>query len=117
MADKKGEKPIVWMGTALKNLCEFPVEMKKQAGYELFHVQNGLEATNWKPFPGVGPGTTEIILRDVDGWYRVLYVAKFEEAVYVLHSFQKKTNATSQKDVELAKDRYKDVILERKPKK
>lgn len=110
------DKPIVWIGSALRDLTAFPDEIKKQAGFDLYHIQRGLEPANWKPFPGVGPGTHEIIVNDAGGWFRVLYVAKFDEAVYVLHSFQKKTNATSKKDVELAAERYKDVVSRRKKK-
>lgn len=58
-------------------------------------------------------GANEIIIDFEDGWYRVMYVAKFEEAIYVLHCFRKKTNKTSKKDIEIAIRRYKDVILER----
>ncbi|WP_202385003.1 type II toxin-antitoxin system RelE/ParE family toxin, partial [Escherichia coli] len=60
------------------------------------------------------PGVREIRTRDADGIYRVMYVAKFEEAVYVLHCFQKKTQTTSQSDIDLAKRRYKELVQERK---
>ena len=56
----------------------------------------------------------EIRTRDADGIYCVMYVAKFEEAVYVLHCFQKKTQTTSQSDIDLAKRRYKELVQERK---
>lgn len=62
----------------------------------------------------VGPGACEIRLQDRSGAYRVLYVAKFEDAVYVLHCFQKKTQATEKHDIDLAKSRYRDLIKERK---
>ncbi|AUL66069.1 type II toxin-antitoxin system RelE/ParE family toxin [Escherichia coli] len=62
----------------------------------------------------MGPGVREIRTRDADGIYRVMYVAKFEEAVYVLHCFQKKTQTTSQSDIDLAKRRYKELVQERK---
>ena len=61
----------------------------------------------------MGSGAKEIIIDQQDGWYRVMYVAKFEEAVYVLHCFKKKTNATSKQDKALAKARYDGVIAER----
>lgn len=66
--------------------------------------------------PEIGSGVNEVIVDTADGWFRVMYVAKFEEAVYVLHSFQKKTNTTSQADKDLAKRRYKAVLEERRKK-
>ena len=72
------------------------------------------EDVAWRPFPEVGPGANEIRIDCADGWFRVMYVAKFEEAVYVLHSFQKKTRKTNRGDVEIARTRYRAVVQERK---
>jgi phage-related protein len=80
-------------------------------------VQAGVEPDNWKPFDGVGAGTREIRIRDESGAFRVLYVAKFEEAVYVLHCFQKKTQATSRKDKDIAETRYRAVVKTQKVRK
>jgi phage-related protein len=77
--------------------------------------QLGLEPDHWKPFDDVGAGTKEIINLD-DGWFRVMYIAKFQEAVYVLHCFKKKTNTTSKHDKDVAATRYKAVIQERRKK-
>jgi phage-related protein len=66
--------------------------------------------------PEIGAGVNEVIVDTTDGWFRVMYVAKFEEALYVLHSFQKKTNKTSQGDKDIAKRRYGAVLIERKAK-
>ncbi|MCY1375553.1 hypothetical protein D9M69_629770 [compost metagenome] len=77
-------------------------------------MQAGLDPTDWKPFNDVGAGTREIRLRDASGIYRVMYVAKFEEAVYVLHCFQKKTQATSPQDKAIAEARYRAVIHAKK---
>jgi phage-related protein len=76
-------------------------------------VQFGLDPDHWKPFNEVGSGVREIIVDQQDGWYRVMYVAKFEEAVYVLHCFKKKTNATTKQDKAIAKARFDGVIAER----
>ena len=92
------------------------VRIKPKAGFQLGKVQAGLEPTNWKPFDDVGAGTREIRIRDTSGIYRVMYVAKFEEAIYVLHCFQKKTQATSKRDKEIAAARYRAVISARKEK-
>ena len=80
-------------------------------------VQAGLEPANWKPFDDVGSGTREVRIRDTSGAYRVMYLAKFEEAVYVLHCFQKKTQVTSKQDKAIAEARYRAVINSRKERK
>ncbi len=70
-------------------------------------VQVGREPSDWKPMAIIGPGANEIRVRDVSGAYRVVYVAKFADAVYVLHVFNKKTQQTSALDLELARQRYR----------
>ena len=60
----------------------------------------------------VGPGVREIRIRDATGAFRVLYVAKFEDAIYVLHCFQKKTQKTGKADLNLAAQRYRDLLKE-----
>jgi len=80
-------------------------------------VQAGLEPEDWKPFNDVGAGAKEIRVTDSSGIFRVMYVAKFEEAVYVLHCFQKKTEATTKHDKDIAEARYRAVVRERKAKK
>ncbi len=109
-------KPIDWRGSSLKDLQAFPDDAKHKAGYQLRKVQQGEPPDEFKPMPDIGAGVTEIIVDTADGWFRVMYVAKFEEAVYVLHSFQKKTNKTSQGDKDVAKRRYGAVLNERKMK-
>lgn len=103
------QKDIIWLGSSKEDLLAFPREARHDAGYQLGLVQFGLEPNDWKPFNGVGSGTKEIRVRDKDGIYRVLYVAKFEEAIYVLHCFQKKTESTAQADKEIAKARYRAI--------
>jgi phage-related protein len=99
-------KPTRFLGTARRDLGAFPELARRQAGYELFMVQVGREPADFKPLPAVGSGTCEIRIRNAAGAFRVVYVAKFEEAVYVLHAFQKKTRKTSQADIQLAAQRY-----------
>src|ERR1700693_1435974 len=111
------DKPIDWRGSSLDDLREFPETARKQAGYGLRKLQRGEIPDDWRPFPEVGPGANEIRIDCLDGWFRVMYVAKFEEAVYVLHSFQKATRQTSKADVNIAKARYKAVIQDRKASK
>ena len=113
------EKPIDWRGSSLDDIKDdaiFTVNARREAGHQLSQVQTGLEPDRWKPFDEVGPGTREIIVNLDDGWFRVMYVAKFAEAVYVLHCFKKKTNATSKHDKQIASTRYKAVIKERNTK-
>ncbi|NOR69866.1 MAG: type II toxin-antitoxin system RelE/ParE family toxin [Methylomarinum sp.] len=108
------EKPIYWIGSSLKDLLALPDEVKKDAGYQLHRVQNGLEPENWKPFQEVGSGVKEIRIYDESGAFRVMYVAKFSEKIYVLHAFQKKTQKTNQNDINIAKTRYKAIKSETK---
>lgn len=111
------EKPIDWRGSSLDDIKDdaiFTVNARREAGHQLSQVQAGLDPDRWKPFDEVGPGTREIIVNLDDGWFRVMYVAKFAEAIYVLHCFKKKSNATSKHDKQIASTRYKAVIKERK---
>ena len=64
--------------------------------------------------PAVGPGVQEIRVRDESGAYQVLYVAKFEEAVYVLHAFKKRSQKTARADLELGKRRHADLLKGRR---
>ncbi len=113
------EKPIDWRGSSLRDIKDdkiFTPSARREAGHQLSLVQAGLDPDHWKPFGEVGPGTKEIIINLDDGWFRVMYVAKFEEAVYVLHCFRKKTNATTRHDKDVATARYKAVVQERSSK-
>jgi phage-related protein len=105
-------KPIEFRGTALDDLRAFPLAVRREAGHQLDLVQNGHEPADWKPMNTVGQGVQEIRVRDAAGAFRVIFVAKFRDAVYVLHCFQKKTFRTSQGDLELAAQRYRDLLKE-----
>ena len=85
------EKEIRWLGTAYQDILEFPSDFRKEACFQLGKIQAGLDPDDWKPFEGIGPGTKEIRIREISGIYRVIYVAIFEEAIYVLRRFQEKT--------------------------
>jgi len=100
-------KPVRFAGSAREVLAAFPEPVRRTAGYELFMVQVGREPSDFKPMPDVGPGVYEIRLRDQAGAFRVIYVAKFGDAIHVLHAFQKKTARTSRLDIEIAKRRYR----------
>ncbi len=96
-----------FVGNAKDDLAAFPKSARTRAGHEIFMVQVGRNPDDWKPMPTVGSGACEIRVRDEAGAFRVIYVAKFENAVYILRSFQKKTRKTSQADLELARERYR----------
>jgi phage-related protein len=100
-------KPVRFLGSARDDLVAFPESARREAGYELFMVQVGREPKDFKRLPSVGAGAYELRVRDDSGAFRVVYVAKFEEAVYVLHAFQKKTRKTPQGDIDLAAARYR----------
>jgi phage-related protein len=101
-------KPLLFLGSSLDDLREFPEEGRRAAGHELLRVQLGELPSDYKPMPIVGKGACEIRLHVLGEW-RVIYVARFKKAVYVLHSFQKKTQKTSQFDIDLAAKRYKTI--------
>ena len=99
-------KSLIFAGSSLDDLRDFPNEARRAAGFDLRAVQNGLEPSDWKPMQLIGPGAKEIRIHVLGEW-RVIYVAKLQGAVYVLHAFQKKTRKTSQHDIDLARKRYK----------
>jgi phage-related protein len=105
-------KRVSFRGTSLSDLKAFPDPAKRRAGSQIDKVQNGLDPDDWKPMEDIGAGVKEIRLKDTSGIYRVLYVAKFAETVYVLHCFKKTTQQTSKADKTLATKRYKDLMQE-----
>lgn len=107
-------KPIEFRGSSLDDLRNFPQDARREAGLQLDRVQRGLEPDDWKPMKAVGTGAREIRLSDTDGAFRIIYVAKFEDAIFVLHCFQKKTQKTAQPDIDLAKERYKELLRRKK---
>lgn len=105
-------KPLRFAGASIDDLRRFPLDARREAGYQLTKVQHGMEPSDWKPMQSVGEGVKEIRIRDESGAFRIIYLAKLAEAVFVLHCFQKKTDQTSQKDIELARKRFKDLMRE-----
>jgi len=105
-------KVVEFRGSALSDLRAFPFSIRREAGYQLDQVQHGGDPDDWKPMNTIGQGVREIRIRDENGAFRVIYVAKFADAVYVLHCFQKKTQKTSRADLDLATKRYRDLVKE-----
>jgi phage-related protein len=99
-------KTLRFVGSSLDDLKNFPAEARREAGFELDAVQRGLMPSDFKPMLAIGAGAYEIRVRVLGEW-RIIYVAKFERAVYVLHAFQKKTQKTRKEDIELAARRYR----------
>jgi phage-related protein len=98
-------KQLVFLGDSKKSLKSFSSAAQRKLGYELLRVQTGEQPSDSKPMPSVGPGVEEIRVWVESGTYRVIYLARRPEAVYVLHAFQKKSQATSPRDLELARKR------------
>lgn len=101
-------KPLKFLGSSEDDLVDFPREVKQAAGYQLYRVQVGLMPADWKPMLNIGAGAYEIRINILGEW-RVIYVAKFADAVHVLHAFQKKTQQTRKEDIALAAARYKQL--------
>lgn len=101
-------KPLRFVGASLDDLRNFPAEARRQVGFELYAIQRGLEPSDWKPIKLIGAGVREIRIHVLGEW-RVLYVAKFGDAVYVLHAFQKKSRKTRREDIEIARQRYRQI--------
>ncbi len=101
-------KCLRFIGSSLDDMRDFPADARRQAGFELDAVQRGLEPSDWKPMTSVGTGVSEIRIHVLGEW-RVIYVAKLADAIYVLHAFQKKTQRTRREDIELARRRYRQI--------
>ena len=97
-----------FVGSSLKDLRVFPESIRRRAGYQLYQVQSGLNPDDWRPMPSIGPGVREIRIHEGEE-FRVVYVAQYAEAVYVLHAFQKKTRKTPQRDLVLARARFRQI--------
>src|SRR3984893_10592029 len=102
-------KAVTFHGDSLDRLRDFPADVRQQAGQELYRVQIGRDPNDWKPMRTIGAGVREIRLRDASGAFRVIYVATFADAVHVLHAFQKKSQKTAQRDLDLAAVRLREL--------
>ena len=102
-------KPVEWAGDSLRRVRAFSKPVRQEMGFELELVQHGLEPTDWKPMPTVGPGVNEIRIH-IEGEHRVFYVAKLRHAVYVLHAFRKTSRKTSKADIDLGRARFREAL-------
>lgn len=104
-------KSLVWIGSSLKDVREFPETVKDEMGFALYEAQCGLKPTAAKPLKGFGgAGVLEVVSDYQTDTFRAVYTVQLAGRVYVLHAFQKKSKkgrATSQADIELIKRRLK----------
>jgi phage-related protein len=105
-------KRLAFLGRSHADLSKFPDGPRRKAGYQLNLVQEGMEPEDWKPMPSIGPGVREIRVLDTAGAFRVVYIATFPDAIYVLQAFQKKSQQTAMLDIELAKTRFRQLAKE-----
>ena len=104
-------KQVIWMGSSREDLKAFPRAARREIGYQLEQVQEGVDPDDWKPMTTVGSGVHEIRVRESSGAFRCIYLATRPEGIYVLHCFQKKTQKTSQQDLDLADKRFKSILV------
>jgi phage-related protein len=103
-------KPVSFIGNSLEAVRSFPDSARRETGFQIDRLQRGLDPDDWKPMKTIGTGVREIRVRDASGAFRVIYIAALEDAVYILHAFQKKTGATSKRDLDLATARFRDLM-------
>lgn len=106
---KMTRKPIHWVGSTLNDIRLFPDSIKREIGFDLDLIQQGLLPRDFKAMKNLGAGVMEIRVKDISGAYRLVYVAKFSNAVYCLHAFQKKSQKTSSQDIATIKARYQAI--------
>lgn len=107
-------KELRFLGNSLDALRAFPAGPRQDAGFQLDKLQRGERPDDFKAMPAIGKGAEEIRIWTQEGTYRVLYVARFADAVYVLHAFQKKLRATPRTALELARQRYAELLRYRR---
>jgi phage-related protein len=100
---------VTFHGDSLDRLRGFPPDARRAAGHELYQVQRGRDPGDWKPLPTIGAGVREIRIREASGAYRVIYIATLPDTIHVLHAFQKKSQRTARRDLELAKARLQEL--------
>jgi phage-related protein len=102
-------KPLFWIGNSYRVLTDWAAPVKQVAGFQLHLIQEGMNPDDWKPMTSIGAGVREVRIH-VDGEYRIIYLTKFDEGIYILHAFPKKTQKTPKKDIDIAKARLREVI-------
>lgn len=111
-----GIAEVAWLGDSRDALRSFPVRVQGDLGYALYQVQLGQRPPDSKPMKTVGAGVYELRDQDERAWYRVFYLKKIADVIYVLHCFEKRTAQTEKKDIEVAKERFKRVNEQQRKK-
>lgn len=106
-------KAVLWQGSSYEDLRAFPAGARREAGFQLDKVQRGQAPDDWKPIPSIGPGVREIRIPERSGQFRVIYVADIDEYIHVLHAFRKKTQKIRQRDLQMARARFKAIDSQR----
>jgi phage-related protein len=106
------DKVLWWLGSSRDDMRAFPEDARRLAGFQLRRVQQGLEPNDWRPMPTIGPGVEEIRIHTTRE-HRVVYIAKFAEAVYVVHAFEKRGRKTPKRDLDLARQRLQQLLRQR----
>jgi len=100
---------VVWEGDSLEVIRRFPGPARQDLGAELRRLQTGDRPLNSRPMPSIGARVYELKEQDERAWYRVIYLAKIENRIYILHCFEKKSAKTGKSNLALAKARLKRV--------
>jgi phage-related protein len=107
-------KPVHFWGTSREDLRTLGEDVRETIGFQLYKVQQGLLPDDWKPMSGLGAGVSELRVSEEGQAYRAIYVAKYSEAIYVLHVFEKKSRKASRRDVAIARQRHQQLMQWRK---
>jgi phage-related protein len=107
--EERPDVKIRWMGDTHERLKAFPAAVRHNLGGDLRRVQDGLKPLDGGPMPGIGPGVFELRDEDLGSWYRIIYLKKIKETIYVLNCFTKTSNQTSRQDVNTANARLAQV--------
>ena len=100
-------KPVDFLGSSLDAIRQFPPAARSVAGFQIERVQRGFDPDDWKPMPTIGANVREIRIALRDGAFRVIYIATFKDAVYVLHAFRKTSQKTAFRDLAYAREQWK----------
>jgi phage-related protein len=100
---------VAWEGDSREVLKAFPEKVTQNLGFELWRLQLGETPTDYRPLPSVGRGVFELRDQDERGWYRLVYLSRIKEVIYVLHCFEKKSREMPRRDFEKSKQRLKQV--------
>ncbi|WP_119841341.1 type II toxin-antitoxin system RelE/ParE family toxin [Salinibacter ruber] len=98
---------LAFVGSSRGDLCAFSEDVRREAGYQLDKVQRGEQPTDFKPMKTIGSGTYELRIKEYGNEYRIFYVAKFGDSIYVLHAFKKTSRKTPERHLNISRRRYK----------